>query len=1080
MTTDAPAETVRQQSRIKGKLEWNWGDFAILVFLGSITFFASLEGARRIGPALVLDLDTFNLWFDGDPLRIFELLTARDSDQHWRTQRHPLFSLIVYPLVRIVRTIGVEQVAAVNIVMAVTTAVWIGSVFVLLRLLACGRLDALLFSLVAGVSAATVFWSVVPETFIFGSFSILLALAVVALAEHRKVSSGWYRIVSALTLSFTLTNWMAGILAAFTSFGRRRAFRITVDAFCIVVLLWVVQKSLFPASAFLLSGAGGMAADTLSDSSGGPISILSSFVFHSMVMPEIKQIESGNENYGPVMGTQRSLPGSGSDWGRAAVAVWGILLALGLWAMFSVRTHPRFRIVLALTILGQITLHLLIGTETFLYSAHFAPLLIILAALSTLTSLRPVALPLGAALIVTTGINNYIQFGKATQFVERQHLTEITVVKEAMKERPGDPWPRSTGHVVLATPGSSEVQKAYVEPGGSFSPEVGSFGVSIWLTDEKGNPFATSDTLPLNVIDQHLSWDGNNQIPAIVTESVYYRTLWSSAGTGHWTLDLKPYAREGVTPMLLIRSVGPAGGPIRSLDWNGQRLVVNDRWIVTLTPTPVAAEVGEEGRTGWKSANFGQSEWQSDKGWGYARFKLGGGRDWKLVIDDSSINTKSVSNLSFDGLKSALEIELPDLRFAASLNAQVAHLMMGLVGRETRPGDPTHYPLAWARHEAYIVAALARAGQLAVAKELSAHLAENDFFGGFGPEADAPGLAIWALEEIGVRLNQKAYDQWLWPHVRRKANLILQMLSADKAMHHSWSGPVIPAYTNDDTKLSLVAEPARKGLIFGKTERFVRPLFVSAVSYRGLLDAATLAERLNHISDAEQWRARAFNIKKAWMEAFKSGSTEPWANSIWATRVWDSDPAAMLRGLQARWDERHDTQGAFRQPPLRTQVTVAEAHQWLFFGREDRVWTTLDWLWNHQASPGLYTWWEDREGKPVKTAFRRWEQTRGWVNRPYITPQYQTAAEMLLLQLDMLAYVDDTAGEPTVVIGAGIPAAWLNKSMKVQHVSTRLAQVGWNWDGREMHVTIRGCQCKVQLGSVFSPDTPLRVKYLRE
>ena len=203
---------------IKDKLEWSWSDFAILVFLASVTLFASFEGARRINPALVLDLDTFNTWFDGDPVRIFELLTARDSDQHWRTQRHPLFSLIVYPLVRIIRMTGVEQVAAVNIVMALTTAVWIGSVFVLLRLLTCGRLDALLFTLIAGVSAATVFWSVVPETFIFGSVSILLALALVALTEHRKVASGWYRIVSALTLSFTVTNWMAGILAAFASF----------------------------------------------------------------------------------------------------------------------------------------------------------------------------------------------------------------------------------------------------------------------------------------------------------------------------------------------------------------------------------------------------------------------------------------------------------------------------------------------------------------------------------------------------------------------------------------------------------------------------------------------------------------------------------------------------------------------------------------------------------------------------------------------------------------------------------------------------------------------------------------------
>ena len=643
-----------------------------------------------------------------------------------------------------------------------------------------------------------------------------------------------------------------------------------------------------------------------------------------------------------------------------------------------------------------------------------------------------------------------------------------------------DPWPRSAGHVVLATPGSSEADKAYHEPGGSFSPAVGSFGISIWFTDRQGTVLTTSDTIPLNLIDQQLIWNGKKDIPAILTESGYYKALWSSAGPGRWVLNLKPYTRDGIKPMVVVRSVGPAGGPIRSLDWNGQRLLINDRWTVTLTPPPLAAHVGEEGSNGWMTASSSQGQWKGNNGWGYARLELSNGRNWELVVEDTRVDSKSVPSLKFPSVTSALQLDLPDPRFATSLNAQVAHLMMGLVGRETRPGDPTHYPLAWARHEAYIVAALARAGQLDTARELSTHLAENDFFGGFGPEADAPGLAIWALEEVAVRLNQQSYDQWLWPHVRRKADFILNMLSTEQPIHRSSTGPVIPAYQSD-ARLSLVVEPARKGLIFGKVERFVRPLFVTAVSYRGLLDAAMLAERLNYSSDAERWRARAKDLKKAWAGAFKeTASSEPWIFSIWATGVWDSDPETFARGLQARWDQRHDTQGEFRQPPLRTQVNVAEAHQWLLFGREDRVWTTLNWFWNHQASPGLYTWWEDREGKTGKTAFRRWEQTRGWVNRPHITPQYHTAAEMLLLQLDMLAYVDETAGTPTVVIGAGIPAAWLNKSMKVQHVSTRLAQVGWNWDGRQMHVTIRGCRCKVRLGPAFPSNTALRVEYLTQ
>ena len=50
--------------------------------------------------------------------------------------------------------------------------------------------------------------------------------------------------------------------------------------------------------------------------------------------------------------------------------------------------------------------------------------------------------------------------------------------------------------------------------------------------------------------------------------------------------------------------------------------------------------------------------------------------------------------------------------FADALRAQIVTLQTGLVGDETRPGDPLNYPLPWLRDGAYVVVALARAGRL--------------------------------------------------------------------------------------------------------------------------------------------------------------------------------------------------------------------------------------------------------------------------------------------------------------------------------------------------------------------------------
>ena len=86
------------------------------------------------------------------------------------------------------------------------------------------------------------------------------------------------------------------------------------------------------------------------------------------------------------------------------------------------------------------------------------------------------------------------------------------------------------------------------------------------------------------------------------------------------------------------------------------------------------------------------------------------------------------------------------------------------------PADPTFFYRAWHRQGAYITAALARAGDPHVSRVLSQFLATHDFGGGSGPEADAPGLAIWALTESAAYIADKAHDEWLWPHLLRKAS----------------------------------------------------------------------------------------------------------------------------------------------------------------------------------------------------------------------------------------------------------------------------------------------------------------------
>ena len=70
-------------------------------------------------------------------------------------------------------------------------------------------------------------------------------------------------------------------------------------------------------------------------------------------------------------------------------------------------------------------------------------------------------------------------------------------------------------------------------------------------------------------------------------------------------------------------------------------------------------------------------------------------RRFRLTLRDS-VRSPGQS-VGRPAVRSRLELDLPDRRFIDCLNAQVAHLMMGLLDRRTPPGEPTNYPLAWQR-----------------------------------------------------------------------------------------------------------------------------------------------------------------------------------------------------------------------------------------------------------------------------------------------------------------------------------------------------------------------------------------------
>jgi hypothetical protein len=276
--------------------------------------------------------------------------------------------------------------------------------------------------------------------------------------------------------------------------------------------------------------------------------------------------------------------------------------------------------------------------------------------------------------------------------------------------------------------------------------------------------------------------------------------------------------------------------------------------------------------------------------------------------------------------------------------------------------------------------------------------------------------------------------------------------------------PFVGPLTVVDKDNDLVADAAKDGLINGRMDWHRPVLFVNGFAWRGLEDAASFADRVKQPAEARKWRTAAAELRKAWSKQFAAEgllNERTTASLLWPTGVAGQDLAQARKLIDA-------TPVGFEAKPLWTYFDVARAHQFLRLGEVDRAWKLADELNRLSPMPGLGVLWEGGE-EPRKG----WESYRGWKYIPTTMPHYWAAAELMLFAEEGLAYLDDTAGAPTLVIGAGIKPEWLKQPVSVTGVGTRAGPVDWRWDGHAATVALTDPSLPVKLGPSFPAGTPI-------
>lgn len=406
----APASTWRRRAP----------DVLIAVLLGLAVVWLLRALMLHLPPGLYQQQSGGDVWFGADTPRTLSNMVDAQSN-HYRTKVHPISSLLLHPLTVAVRSVwaGSDLEAAMRVVKFVGV-LWAIGFYALGRLCGAGRIASVGFTALAVASAAFQFWFSLVETFFAGSLTLLMVLLVAAVAVHRPVGDRWLVAASVASLSITVTNWVAGLALAIVQRPWRRAVGLSAVALLIVSVLALVQRQLYHWSMLFFLGsreelhyinqaAGGSLGDRLIGMLWYPIRIPAVRV-QEQVPPVLNSISVQMNGAGLV---------DAASW--AAILIWALLLAAGVLGLVRSPRWHAFGKVLGLTLAAQIALHLVYGDETFLYAAHFLPLLMAVALFAGRSPLGRAAPVLAVLLAALVGFHNFDMHAAAAHLL--QHAT---------------------------------------------------------------------------------------------------------------------------------------------------------------------------------------------------------------------------------------------------------------------------------------------------------------------------------------------------------------------------------------------------------------------------------------------------------------------------------------------------------------------------------------------------------------------------------------------------------------------------------------------------------------------------------
>lgn len=387
-------------------------DSAAVLVISSISIFISLTLSAKCPDILY---EEYNIWFGADINRVFSNIANYDSINLRRAHLHPIFSLLIFPIVQFLKFFGISSLGAAYFLVSLSGALVSSLIYITLRYQAIPILSCLLGSFVFLCSGAFIFWWSVIETFPIGAATISIVFVMLSM----KIRTKWIWILgTALTLSMTITNWIVGILGAAFTFNRIKAIKILSIGFISVLLLYIVQSFVF-----MDSKPSDPRAEFVAESVylQGPKSTselpqyFRKYTYRTidfLTSPAVVRKSKKNVN---IKRSNFEL-----DLLRlVSISCWLLLFFVGLRKVLRSAQKNIFTKVLLSFVLFQFLLHLFYGDHPFLYSAHYFPALIIIASYSLYGKHEKVFQLVAAFFCVTALYSNVGNFNHAMFLLQK-------------------------------------------------------------------------------------------------------------------------------------------------------------------------------------------------------------------------------------------------------------------------------------------------------------------------------------------------------------------------------------------------------------------------------------------------------------------------------------------------------------------------------------------------------------------------------------------------------------------------------------------------------------------------------------